>query len=60
LSFWGDLKVVRKVVIEAILVPESADKHPREIEREILREICGALVIPWCDKIEKVVVVEGQ
>ncbi|MEM1566742.1 MAG: hypothetical protein QW510_06660 [Candidatus Bathyarchaeia archaeon] len=52
--------MVRKVVIEAILVPESADKHPREIEREILREICGALVIPWCDKIEKVVVVEGQ
>lgn len=53
--------MVKKVIIEAVLVPESAGKHPREIEREILREIsCGALVIPWCDKIEKVVVVEGQ
>lgn len=53
--------MIRKVVIEAVLVPESACKHPREIEREILREIrCGALVIPWCAKIEKVVVVEGQ
>ncbi|MEM0356859.1 MAG: hypothetical protein QXL77_00560 [Candidatus Bathyarchaeia archaeon] len=53
--------MVKKVIIKAILVPESASKHPEEIEREILREIrCGALVIPWSDKIEKVVVVEGQ
>lgn len=53
--------MVRKVVIEAVLVPESAGKNPREIEREILMEIrYSALVIPWCDKIEKVVVVEGQ
>ncbi|MEM5868135.1 MAG: hypothetical protein QXG39_09495 [Candidatus Aenigmatarchaeota archaeon] len=53
--------MVRKVVIEAVLVPELAGKYPRVIEGEILREIrCGALVIPWCAKIEKVVVVEGQ
>lgn len=50
--------MVRKVIIEAVLVPESLERRPKEIEMEILREIrCGSLVIPWCDRVEKVVVV---
>ncbi|MEM3725863.1 MAG: hypothetical protein QXK98_03260 [Candidatus Bathyarchaeia archaeon] len=53
--------MIRKVIIEAVLVPESSNKHSREIEREILKEIRdGSLVIPWCDRVEKAVVVEGK
>lgn len=53
--------MVRKVVVEAVLVPESSSKHPKEIESEIFREIhCGSLVIPWCERVEKVVVVEER
>jgi len=51
--------MVRKVIIEAVLVPESSSKNSKEIEKEILNEIrSGSLVIPWCDSIKRVVVIE--
>jgi len=51
--------MARKVVIEAVLVEESQGMQPKDIEREILKEIHhGYLVIPWCDKVEKVRVIE--
>jgi len=53
--------MVRKVIIEAILVPESASKNPKEIEKEILREIQhGSIIIPWCNRIEKVKIVDER
>jgi len=36
--------MVKKVVIEAVLVPESSNKCSEEIEKEILREFhCGVI-----------------
>jgi len=53
--------MVRKVIIEAILVPESLNTWSKEIEKEILKEIRhGPLSIPWCSKVEKVRVVEQK
>ncbi|MEM2806820.1 MAG: hypothetical protein QXK86_08245 [Candidatus Bathyarchaeia archaeon] len=53
--------MVRRVIIKAILVPESSSIHPKEIEREILREIrTGCLIIPWCDYVERVVVIKNK
>jgi hypothetical protein len=50
---------MKKVVIEAVLVPEASNKCSEEIEKEILREIKhGIIVIPWCNRIEKVKVVD--
>jgi len=50
-----------KVIIEVVLVPESSNKRSEEIEREILKEIrYGSVFIPWCDKVEKVRVVEQK
>lgn len=52
------LRMVKKLVIEAVLVRESQKKQSEEIEREILNEIrYGSLVIPWCDEVVKVRVV---
>ena len=51
--------MVKKVVIEIVLIPESRNRRPKEIEQEILEEIrCGNLIIPWCKDVEKVAVVE--
>jgi len=53
--------VVRKIIIKAILVPESASMNPEEIVKEILREFRdGSLIIPWCRKIERIYVTEGK
>jgi hypothetical protein len=55
----GGKKMVRKVVIEMILIPESTNRRPREIEHEILEEIRhGHLIVPWCGEAEKVTVIE--
>jgi hypothetical protein len=51
--------MVRKVIIELLLVPESIEKKPAEIEMEILTELCeGFLRIPWSYEIERVRVIE--
>ena len=51
--------MVKKVIIEILLVPESLNKQSDEIEDEILKEFReGFLVIPWSYEIEKVSVVE--
>ncbi len=51
--------MVKKVIIEILLVPESLDKRSDEIEDEILKEFReGPLMIPWSCEIEKISVVE--
>ena len=51
--------MVKKVIIEILLVPQSLDKPSDEIEDEILKEFReGFLMIPWSYKIEKIKVVE--
>lgn len=51
--------MVKKAVIEILLVPESLDKPPGEIEAEILREFLeGFIMIPWGAKIEKIRVID--
>lgn len=52
--------MVKKVIIEVILVPESLDKRSDEIKEEILKEFReGFLKIPWSYEIEKVKVIEA-
>jgi hypothetical protein len=49
--------MVKKAVIEVLLVEESAEKMNEEIEKEIFEELSKNLqVIPWAAKIEKVTV----
>lgn len=51
--------MARKILIVAVLVPESSSKHTNEIEQEILNEINNDhLGIPWCYKIEKVKIIQ--
>jgi len=51
--------MIKKVIIEAVLVPETIGRRAQEIEKEILKEFQnGSLLIPWCDKVEKIRVVE--
>jgi len=53
--------MAKKVIIEVVLVPEASNKQSGEIEREILEEIrYGSLVIPWCDRVEKISVVDEE
>ncbi|MGQ9641695.1 MAG: hypothetical protein ACUVUF_06180 [Candidatus Bathycorpusculaceae bacterium] len=43
------------------MVPEASNKQSKKIEREILMEIrCGSLIIPWCDKVKKVRIIEEE
>jgi hypothetical protein len=52
--------MVKKVVIEILLVEESVEAMNRNIESEILKELSKNIhVIPWAAKIEKVAVKEG-
>ncbi len=52
--------MVKKLIIEILLVPESLDKKCNEIESEILKEFNeGFLRIPWGHKTEKVRVVDA-
>jgi len=51
--------MVRKVIIEVRLIPESDDISARKIKDEILNEFSqGFLLIPYADKIEKIKVAE--
>lgn len=51
--------MVKKAIIELLLVEESAAKTNKEIEKEIFNEFFeGKLVIPWCKKVERVTVIE--
>lgn len=53
--------MVKKAIIEMVLVPESLGKRAKEIERDISKEIRhGLLVIPWCGKVERVRVVQEK
>ena len=49
----------RRLILEILLVPESKEKKPKEIEDEILREFNeGHLIVPWSRKIEKIRIIE--
>jgi len=51
--------MVKKVIIEILLVPESIEKRSDEIENEILKKFREEfLMIPWCYEVEKIRVVE--
>ncbi|MEM3458657.1 MAG: hypothetical protein QXN36_03400 [Candidatus Bathyarchaeia archaeon] len=51
--------MVKKVIIEILLVPEAIDKPSNTIRSEILREFSeGFLLIPWAQRIEKLKIVE--
>lgn len=51
--------MVKKIIIEILLVPESLDKRSDEIEGEILKEFRESFLrIPWSYEIEKIRVVE--
>lgn len=51
--------MVKRAIIEIVLVPEASERLPDEIEREILTELCeGFLRIPWSYEIGRVKVVE--
>jgi len=51
--------MVKKVIIEIHLVPESLNKRSSEIEDEISKEFReDFLMIPWSYKIERIKVVE--
>lgn len=43
------------VTITAILVPESWEKTDKEIETDIKKELKSG-DIPWCERIEKITV----
>jgi len=52
--------MVKKVIIQILLVQESLDKPSGEIEDKILKEFQeGSLTIPWSAEIEKIKVVDA-
>lgn len=54
------MSMVKRVVIEVLLVDESGKRLDEEIKEEILEELSKNLhVIPWAAKIEKVTVTNG-
>jgi len=51
--------MTKKAVITVLLGKESAEKANEDIEKEILRELSENIsMIPWCEKIVKVIVKE--
>jgi hypothetical protein len=49
--------MIKKVVIEILLVEECAEKSDKEIEKDIVEEFSRNLhLIPWAAKIQKVAV----
>jgi hypothetical protein len=49
--------MVKKAVIEILLVDESAERSDEEIRKEIFEELCKNLhAVPWAAKIEKITV----
>ncbi|MCW4044098.1 MAG: hypothetical protein NWE94_01100 [Candidatus Bathyarchaeota archaeon] len=53
--------MTKKVIIELSLVDESRNKVNQQIVDEIFSDISeGRIIIPWCKKVEKVVVIEDS
>ena len=52
--------MAKRVVIVLSLVEESVVKANKDIEEEILNDLCEGQVIPWCKKVEKVTVTEAE
>jgi len=53
--------MVRKAVVEVLLVDETVERLDEEIEEEIFEELSKNLhVIPWAAKKEKVMVTSSQ
>lgn len=51
------ISMVKKAVIEVLLVEESAERTNKEIQSDIFGELSKNLhVIPWAAKIKKVTV----
>lgn len=51
------IRIIRKAVIEVLLVEESVERMNKEIEKEIFEELSKNMhVIPWAAKIKKVTV----
>jgi hypothetical protein len=52
--------MIKKAIIEVVLVEESSEKTNKEIEREISAELSENLhAIPWAAKLEKANVTES-
>jgi hypothetical protein len=52
--------MAKRVIIELSLVEESAKKINQEIVNEIFSDLSeGRIILPWCKKVEKVVVIEA-
>jgi hypothetical protein len=52
--------MVKKVIIEILLVEESSERTNDEIASEIFADISeGRTVIPWCKQVSKVAVTEA-
>ncbi len=52
--------MVKKAIIEIVLVDESSEKTNKEIEREISAELSENLhTIPWAAKMEKMTIAES-
>ena len=53
----GATTVIKKAMIEVLLVEESTERTNKEIEKEICDELSENLhLIPWATKIEKMTV----
>jgi hypothetical protein len=56
----GGNNMVKKAIIEVMLVEESSKKTNKEIEKEISLELSENLhTIPWAAKVEKMTVTES-
>jgi hypothetical protein len=55
-----ETKLVKKAIIEIILVDESVEKTNKEIGKEISKELSDNLhIIPWAAKIENMTIRES-
>ena len=52
--------MVKKAIVEIILVEESAEETNEEIRREISKELSENLhIIPWAAEVEKMTIKES-
>jgi hypothetical protein len=57
LILFGDKMKNRKIMVIFSLVEESQEKSSEELEEEISKELSNIL-LPWCETIERVKVVD--